>query len=201
MYASWAWASIRTCIPFIPALGVRLVITTGISIDIFACGARMRLLPLSLLYILQCSGGIEPTPTLVGNKNPSPRLLSARCPHATPVHGTEFIFVGHLSRWSWQMAYRGDWQPRLCTAQVRLSHPFRPVWSTRPEQVHLGEPPLHWEFLDIKVKVSLIYLFIYSIYRALADLLLRLVMLNWYVLMLLMPPSRRRNWTCAFNWN
>lgn len=35
------------------------------------------------------------------------------------------------------------------------------MWSTRPEQVHLGEPPLHWEFLDIKVKVSLIYLVIY----------------------------------------
>ena len=36
--------------------------------------------------------------------------------------------------------------------------------STCPEQVHLGEPPLHWEFLDIKVKVSLIYLVIYLFY-------------------------------------
>ena len=161
MYASSAWPIIHTCIPFIPALGVPVVFTTVISIDIFACGARMRHLPLTLLVYYSTVGGSNPHPLWWGTKTPvlGYSALGVRMPLWSMVQSlfSSATFPGGPDRW------RTEEPDHLGLAQPRcdFSHPFGPMRSTCPEQVHLGEPPLHWEFLDIKVKVSLIYLVIY----------------------------------------
>ncbi len=135
MYASSAWPIIHTCIPFIPALGVPVVFTTVISIDIFACGARMRHLPLTLLVYYSTVRGSNPHPLWWGTKTPvlGYSALGVRMPLWSMVQSlfSSATFPGGPDRW------RTVEPDHLSLALLRcdFSHPFRPVWSMRPEKV------------------------------------------------------------------
>lgn len=113
-----------------------MVLTSVNLIQIFACGTHINYVITLLVYIPHWGVRTQPG-VVVGKKTPLIRLHSPPCPHATLVHGTEFIFDGVPGRLTTQTLHG------LGAPLAIDSNQCGPCVRRRS---HQGEPLVYWGF-------------------------------------------------------